>query len=99
MKILSSFGTRPEAIKMATIIAALEADPDFESKVCVTGQHREMLHQTLSLFEIRPDFDLDIMKDSQDLNDIVARTMAGLAGIFEEHKPNYALVQGDTTTA
>ena len=84
---------------MAPIVAALEADPNFESKVCVTGQHRQMLHQTLSLFEIQPDFDLDIMRSSQDLNDIVAKTMAGLTGVFMDHKPDYALVQGDTTTA
>ena len=64
-KILSIFGTRPEAIKMAPILIALDKDPDFESKVCVTGQHREMLHQVLDIFEIKPDFDLKIMKENQ----------------------------------
>lgn len=99
MKVISIFGTRPEAIKMAPIIEALAADARFESKVCVTGQHRQMLDQTLSLFGIRPDFDLDIMQSSQGLNDIVAKTMSGLTRIFEEYEPDYALVQGDTTTA
>ena len=98
-KVMCVFGTRPEAIKMAPVIRALEARPDrFEVKVCVTGQHRQMLDQMLELFEIRPDFDLDIMRDGQSLTDITTAVLHGLARILEEERPDWVLVQGDTTT-
>jgi UDP-N-acetylglucosamine 2-epimerase (non-hydrolysing) len=93
------FGTRPEAIKMAPVVRALEARPDrFEVSVCVTGQHREMLDQMLELFEIRPDFDLDLMRDGQSLTDITTSVLHGLARVLEQEQPDWVLVQGDTTT-
>lgn len=97
-KILSVFGTRPEAIKMAPIIRALSADGRFESKVCVSAQHREMLDQVLELFEIDPDFDLDIMEPGQTLNEVTSAIILGLKPILELFKPDVVLVHGDTAT-
>ncbi len=98
MKILTVFGTRPEAIKMAPVIKALEAEANIESKVCVTAQHREMLDQVLDLFAIQPDYDLNIMQAGQDLTDITCSVLSGLKKIIHEFKPNRILVHGDTTT-
>lgn len=97
-KILSVFGTRPEAIKMAPLVRALEADKRFESKVCVTGQHREMLDQVLDLFEIKCDFDLNIMKPGQSLSDVTAAILSGLKPVLENFSPDVVLVHGDTAT-
>ena len=97
-KILVIFGTRPEAIKMAPVIRALQSDNTFETKVCVTGQHREMLDQVLQIFNIKPDYDLDIMQKNQDLSDITSGVIIGLRKILNEYKPNRVLVHGDTTT-
>lgn len=98
LKILSVFGTRPEAIKMAPVVKALAASPHIDSKVCVTAQHREMLDQVLDLFGIVPDFDLDIMKSGQSLSDITCRALKGLEGVLGEERPHMVLVHGDTTT-
>lgn len=98
MKILSVFGTRPEAIKMAPLALALAADPRFEAKVCVTGQHREMLDQVLELFALQPDFDLNIMKPGQDLTDVSTAILQGMKQVFGEFKPDMVLVHGDTAT-
>lgn len=98
MKVLNIFGTRPEAIKMAPLVHALAAENSFESKVCVTAQHREMLDQVLSLFEIKPDFDLDIMSDSQSLIGINKAILEGLTLILMDFKPDIVLVHGDTST-
>ncbi|CAJ1859385.1 non-hydrolyzing UDP-N-acetylglucosamine 2-epimerase [Aeromonas veronii] len=97
-KILTVFGTRPEAIKMAPLVHALAADERFESKVCVTAQHREMLDQVLSLFEITPDYDLNLMKAGQTLNDVTARILLELKPVLQEFKPDVVLVHGDTAT-
>lgn len=98
-KILSIFGTRPEAIKMAPIVLELKKYPKlFESKVCVTAQHREMLDQVLSLFDIQPDYDLNVMGRSQSLTDITCKVMQGLESIFRGFNPDIVLVHGDTTT-
>lgn len=100
MKILTIFGTRPEAIKLAPIIKELSTKHTvFESKVCVTGQHREMLDQALDIFSIKPDYDLRIMTPSQDLFDVTSRTLLGLRRILQIENPEWVLVQGDTTTA
>lgn len=98
MKILSVFGTRPEAIKMAPLVKLLETDNRFESKVCVTAQHREMLDQVLALFEIVPEYDLNIMKPRQSLYDITSSILLGLKPILEDFMPDVVLVHGDTTT-
>ena len=98
MKTLCVFGTRPEAIKMAPLVLALASDDRFEAKVCVTGQHREMLDQVLELFAITPDFDLKIMKSGQDLTDVSTAILQGLKSIFAEFKPDIVLVHGDTAT-
>ncbi|MGR7244767.1 non-hydrolyzing UDP-N-acetylglucosamine 2-epimerase [Klebsiella aerogenes] len=98
MKILSIFGTRPEAIKMAPVVENLKGDNRFESKVCVTAQHREMLDQVLQLFNITPDYDLNIMKSGQDLTDITSSILLGLRSVLQEFKPDYVLVHGDTAT-
>lgn len=98
MKILTVFGTRPEAIKMAPLALALNDDNRFEAKVCVTGQHREMLDQVLELFEIRPDFDLNVMKPHQDLTDINIAILDGMKAVLNEFKPDMVLVHGDTAT-
>lgn len=94
------FGTRPEAIKMAPLVKAFEKHPqDFATLVCVTGQHREMLDQVLRLFDIVPDYDLNIMKQGQDLYDVTARVLVGMRDVLKEAKPDVVLVHGDTTTS
>ncbi|WP_334471529.1 non-hydrolyzing UDP-N-acetylglucosamine 2-epimerase [Arsenophonus sp. PmNCSU2021_1] len=98
MKVLTVFGTRPEAIKMAPLVHALTNDKAFESKVCVTAQHREMLDQVLHLFEITPDYDLDIMTPGQDLTDITCRILEGMKPVLLSFKPDVVLVHGDTAT-
>lgn len=99
-KILLVFGTRPEAIKMAPLVKELQKYPErFETKVCVTAQHREMLDQVLSLFEIVPDYDLDIMKAGQDLYDVTSRVLMGMRDVLKEAKPDVVLVHGDTSTS
>ncbi|WP_371926470.1 non-hydrolyzing UDP-N-acetylglucosamine 2-epimerase [Chromobacterium sp. IIBBL 290-4] len=98
MKVLTIFGTRPEAIKMAPLVHELSAHEDIESRVCVTAQHREMLDQVLSLFNIQPEYDLDIMRKGQTLTGIINTITEKLANILEEFKPDYILVHGDTAT-
>ena len=98
MKVLTVFGTRPEAIKMAPVVKALAADPAFESKVCVTAQHRQMLDQVLDLFELKPDFDLNLMKPGQDLSDITSNVLLGMRDVYKQWQPDIILVHGDTTT-
>lgn len=98
LKTLCVFGTRPEAIKMAPVAIALGNDPSVDAKICVTGQHREMLDQVLNLFELVPDFDLNIMKPSQDLTDVTVRILEGLRSVFAEFVPDVVLVHGDTAT-
>lgn len=98
MKVLTVFGTRPEAIKMAPLILALAKDPAFESRICVTAQHREMLDQVLRLFEIAPDYDLNIMQPDQGLTEITSRILIGLKPVLESFRPDVVLVHGDTTT-
>ena len=94
------FGTRPEAIKMAPLVKAFQADPEnFRTLVCVTGQHREMLDQVLQIFDIRPDYDLNIMKQGQDLYDVTARVLLGMRDVLREARPDAVLVHGDTTTS
>ncbi len=97
-KILTVFGTRPEAIKMAPLVHALSVDDRFESKCCVTAQHREMLDQVLDLFEITPDYDLNLMKAGQTLNDITSRIVQELKPVLQDFKPDVVLVHGDTAT-
>lgn len=98
IKIMSIFGTRPEAIKMAPVVKALEKDQAIESIVCVTAQHREMLDQVLDLFHITPDYDLNIMKSGQTLSDITCRILKGIEEVLIEAKPDMILVHGDTST-
>ena len=98
IKILSIFGTRPEAIKMAPLVKALNLADGIEAKVCVTAQHREMLDQVLDLFEIVPEYDLNIMKPGQSLYDVTTNILLGLKPILEEFKPDLVLVHGDTST-
>lgn len=94
------FGTRPEAIKMAPLVKEFQKHPDtFQTLVCVTGQHRQMLDQVLELFEITPDHDLDIMKQGQDLYDVTARVLTGMRDVLTQSKPDVVLVHGDTTTS
>ena len=97
-KVLTVFGTRPEAIKMAPLVHALETDPRFEAKVCVTAQHREMLDQVLDFFDIKADFDLDLMKPNQNLYHLTGEIINGLKSILEEFRPSFVFVHGDTTT-
>jgi UDP-N-acetylglucosamine 2-epimerase (non-hydrolysing) len=97
-KILLVFGTRPEAIKMAPLVKVFENESLIESKVCVTAQHREMLNQVLDMFDITPDYDLNLMKPGQDLYDITANVLLGMKSVLEEFKPDVVLVHGDTTT-
>ena len=99
IKVMSIFGTRPEAIKMAPVVKALEADERFESRVCVTAQHREMLDQVLALFDIKPERDLGIMQANQTLTQITQRALEGVEQVLAEERPHMILVQGDTTTA
>ena len=99
-KIMLVFGTRPEAIKMAPLVKEFQKYPeDFKTIVCVTGQHREMLDQVLEIFEITPDYDLNIMKQGQDLYDVTARVLTGMRDVLKEAKPDVVLVHGDTTTS
>ncbi|WP_413736643.1 non-hydrolyzing UDP-N-acetylglucosamine 2-epimerase [Sodalis sp. RH21] len=98
MKVLIVFGTRPEAIKMAPLILALAKDPAFEARICVTAQHREMLDQVLRLFEIVPDYDLNIMRPDQGLTEITSRILIGMKPVLESFQPDVVLVHGDTTT-
>lgn len=98
IKAMTVFGTRPEAIKMAPLALALEACPHIDAKVCVTAQHRQMLDQVLEMFDITPDYDLDIMKDRQSLVGITTRVLTGLDEVIKEEKPDVVLVHGDTST-
>ena len=99
-KILFIFGTRPEAIKMAPLIKEFQKNPkDFETKVCITAQHREMLDQVLNFFNIKPDFDLNLMKPNQSLFDITSNGLKGIEHVLNENQPDLIFVQGDTTTA
>ena len=98
IKVMSIFGTRPEAIKMAPLVKELESRKEIKSIVCVTAQHREMLDQVLETFKIIPDYDLNIMKQGQTLSDITSRVLKGLEEIIQEEKPTIILVHGDTTT-
>jgi len=97
-KNLIIFGTRPEAIKMAPLVRAFLIDDMFETKICITAQHREMLDQVLDFFEIIPDFDLDLMKPNQNLYNLTADIITGLKPVLEEFRPDYVYVHGDTTT-
>ena len=98
-KVMLVFGTRPEAIKMAPLVKKFQENSDFQTIVCVTAQHREMLDQVLDIFEIKPDYDLNIMKQGQDLYDITSRVMLGLRDVLDEANPDIVLVHGDTTTS
>ena len=99
-KVMFVFGTRPEAIKMAPLVKEFQKHPDdFETIVCVTGQHREMLDQVLYIFDIKPDYDLNIMKQGQDLFDVTARVLTGMRDVLKETQPSIVLVHGDTTTS
>lgn len=99
-KVMLVFGTRPEAIKMAPLVKKFQKHPDkFQTIICVTGQHRQMLDQVLDLFEIKPDYDLNIMKQGQDLYDVTARVLTGMRNVLKETQPDVVLVHGDTTTS
>lgn len=99
-KVMLVFGTRPEAIKMCPLVKEFQKRSDeFETIVCVTGQHREMLDQVLQIFDVKPDYDLNIMKQGQDLTDVTARVLTGLRDVFKECRPDVVLVHGDTTTS
>ncbi|MCI9291898.1 MAG: UDP-N-acetylglucosamine 2-epimerase (non-hydrolyzing) [Erysipelotrichaceae bacterium] len=97
-KVMVIFGTRPEAIKMAPLVKTLKAQPDLETIVCVTAQHRQMLDQVLDVFDIKPDYDLDIMKQGQTLSQITSKVLQGMEEVLKETKPDIVLVHGDTTT-
>ena len=99
IKVMSVFGTRPEAIKMAPLVLELEKNENIESTVCVTAQHRQMLDQVLQIFDIKPDYDLNVMKDRQSLVQITSRVLEGLDLVVKEAKPDIVLVHGDTTTS
>lgn len=100
IKVMLVFGTRPEAIKMCPLVKEFQKHNDgFETIVCVTGQHREMLDQVLNIFEVKPDYDFNIMKQGQDLYDVTARVLTGMRDVFKECKPDVVLVHGDTTTS
>lgn len=98
LRVLSIFGTRPEAVKMAPVVRALQNEPAVESLVCVTAQHREMLDQVLDLFQIKPDIDLDLMRPNQSLAELTAGIFTHMDGVLTDLKPDWMLVQGDTTT-
>ena len=99
-KVMLVFGTRPEAIKMCPLVKEFQKHPnEFETIVCVTGQHREMLDQVLTIFDVKPNYDLNIMKQGQDLYDVTARVLTGMRDVFKECKPDVVLVHGDTTTS
>ena len=98
-RILVVFGTRPEAIKMSPLVKELSSQPELETLICVTGQHRQMLDQVLSIFDIKPDYDLNIMKEGQDLYDVTSRVILGMRDVLAETMPDIVLVHGDTTTS
>ena len=98
-KILLAFGTRPEAIKMCPLVKELKNDKNIELRVCITGQHKEMLAQVLDTFHVSPDYDLAIMKENQSLFDITERVMAGMRDVLSKEKPDIVLVHGDTATS
>jgi UDP-N-acetylglucosamine 2-epimerase (non-hydrolysing) len=98
MRILTVFGTRPEAIKLAPVVKALAVEPNVTSRVCVTAQHREMLDQVLTLFDITPDDDLNVMKAQQELDELTASILRGVSDVIRDFKPDFLIVQGDTTT-
>ncbi len=98
VRVLTVFGTRPEAIKMAPLVKALEACPDTEQRLCVTAQHRDMLDQVLDLFDLHPHHDLDLMQPNQSLFELTARVLLGLKPVLEQERPDVVLVHGDTTT-
>ena len=98
MKVLTVFGTRPEAIKMAPLVKRLKEEPEIESILCVTAQHREMLDQVLELFELVPDYDLNIMKPNQTISQITSNVIMGLEEVYQKERPDIVLVHGDTTT-
>ena len=97
-KVMFAFGTRPEAIKMAPLIKTFQADKDFVTKVCVTAQHRQMLDQVLNIFDINPDYDLNIMKPGQDLFDVTVNVLSGMKRVLSDFNPDIVLIHGDTTT-
>ena len=97
-RVLSIFGTRPEAIKMAPVVKALEVTPGIHSRVCVTAQHREMLDQVLELFKIKPDVDLNLMRPNQSLAHLTAQILENIDPVLAEERPDWVLIQGDTTT-
>ncbi len=99
MKILTVFGTRPEAIKLAPVVLALKDDPSLENIVCVTAQHRQMLDQVLEIFALKPDYDLDLMEPNQSLTRLTAGALEGVGRVIDEARPDWVIVQGDTTTA
>ena len=99
IKVMSVFGTRPEAIKMCPLVKQFEKEEEIDSIVCLTGQHREMLDQVLSIFQVTPDYDLNIMKQGQDLTDVTVRILNGMRDVFKECRPDVVLVHGDTTTS
>lgn len=98
MKVLSIFGTRPEAIKMAPLVRALAAEPGIDSRICITGQHQSMLQQVLDMFELKADYSLDVMRPEQTLNSLTAALYAAIDPILDEMKPDKILVHGDTTS-
>jgi len=98
LKVVIVFGTRPDAIKMAPLVKELKKNTQIKTIVCVTAQHRQMLDQVLDIFNITPDYDLNIMQSRQSLEHITTRSLEGLSDVFEEVKPNIVLVHGDTTT-
>lgn len=95
---MTVFGTRPEAIKMAPLVKELQSREEIEQITCVTAQHRQMLDQVLETFQIKPEYDLDIMKQGQTLNDVVQRVLGSISEVLEKEKPDIVLVHGDTTT-
>jgi len=99
VRVLTVFGTRPEAIKLAPVVLALQREPGVEHVLCVTGQHRQMLDQVLALFRLSPDHDLDIMRPGQDLTHVTVAVLQGLGAVIEAERPDWVIVQGDTTTA
>ena len=98
LKILTVFGTRPEAIKLFPLIHALDADPRFDSRVCISAQHREMLDQVLSIADVAPDYDLDLMTPGQSLDALTARALVEIGRVLDDERPDWVVVQGDTTT-
>ena len=98
-KVMFVFGTRPEAIKMAPLIRVFQADKDFDTRICVTAQHRQMLDQVLEIFDIKPDYDLNIMKPGQDLFDVTTNVLSGMKHVLSDFNPDIVLVHGDTTTS